>query len=127
MSKTTKPSAAAPAGDLQASLPGADASAEQEAARLAAEQEAARLAAEQEAARLAAPVPVGMLRRDCIEGVWYPAGAVVSLPRHLIEPVERDGAIETAEVAVQYLINNGAPHFVHETPPVVDVQASGQD
>lgn len=65
-----------------------------------------------------------MLRRASIEGVWYPHGAVLTLAPQLARASEGDGAVDTAEGAIAYALANGAPEFVHVTPPADQVDAT---
>ena len=88
-----------------------------EADRIAAEQaEADRIAAELRSRAAAARLQLVqgvMLRREPIEGSWYSAGVVLTLPAELAEQCEKDGAIDTAPAAVEHAIANGAQRQTH--------------
>lgn len=63
------------------------------------------------------PLSVGvLLRRSCIDGIWYPHGALIKASASLCQALSEDGAMDLHPAAVEHALANSAPQLVHTTP-----------
>lgn len=58
------------------------------------------------------------LRRENVDGVWYPHGAVIDADAGLCIALSADGALDLHPAAVQYALDQGAPTLKHEPATV---------